>query len=177
MSKLTKFINHPKWFYKDAFRKYEPIISYNIKKINSSFETIKLPIHINIDSIEQNFVNTAANVTHNRLTYQILKLIGNTLQAKDQQLVLSNFPKLLKEKTNLSKYFPHIIIKNSFEISINPPTLPVENTVEIISTVQEASEQNLNNDIKLLAIPESLSARAKNIHARIQTKSLASGVL
>lgn len=167
MSKLSKFIEHPKWFYKDAFKRRKSIIIHNIENINRQFKNIGIPFQLDIDNIERKFVKSAVQLTHNQLSSRILQIVNNRLSGKTQQIGFASPLQVLRNQIDL----PNITIKHSFEISINPLMVQETNNLELISDSHKISDPDAMSNVKAnVVIPTNLPARAKKLYELITTE-------
>jgi hypothetical protein len=173
MSKLTKFINHPRWFFKDAFKKQEENIAVKIDNLNNHLNRVGIPSKLDIHSLEHKFINAAVRVAHhNLLSQQVIKLIIRS-QGLNQS---SDFPvlnQLNQVRQRLNQNIPHLLIKHSFEISINPNNRETEEVLisPEVNQAQHAEQIGaIKNQVSEInySIPSNWSARTKQFHKRLR---------
>ncbi len=116
MSKFDKFVNNPKLFFKDAFKKKEEKISASIYAVNGHFKKLRIPIHLDIQELEKSFVDSATSLSHdNKISRQIIKIIDPNQKPSKQtessssinfMIGKSQFERLYK-RFDLIKYKNH----------------------------------------------------------------------
>ncbi len=76
MSKLDKFINNPKLFFKDAFKNRQGEIANKLGFINKKLKDTGIPVQLDIQIIEQSFVTAAVTLLHaNKISYKAIGLL------------------------------------------------------------------------------------------------------
>lgn len=150
MSKLDKFIDQPRGFFKDAFKKRETKIAHQLDSINSQLKKIRFPLQLNIKTIEQNFVETAVTLSHT-----------NILSGKIVQII--NIERQYQKETQYSELSGLAVMRHRFKylfkhINSAPPNKQVG--------IKNQDLANLLN---------SLSPEAKAIYLQLKRKSRTGG--
>lgn len=150
MSKLDKFIDQPRWFFKDAFKKREAKIAHQLDSINNHLKKTRLPFQLNIKIIEQRFVDAAVTLSHtNKLSGKIVQII-NIERQYQKEIQYSELSELAIMRHRFKYLFKHFNSATSNEqISIK--------------------SQDLANSLN------SLSPEAKAIYLQLKRKSRAGG--
>ena len=168
MSKFNKFVDHPNWFFRDAFKKRESKVANKLKSINDQLKKIGIPVQLDIQIIEQSFVDAATKLSHdNRISQQIVKIVASG-RKNNIKLVNSETPVLQKLKSiNIGKFTPYITIKHSFEISISPSNPILKDVRGTENKVKDSNSHILSNVSTTAALentlPVTFPARAKQL--------------
>lgn len=177
MSKFNKFVNHPKWFFRDAFKKRELVVSSKLNYVNNYLKDFGIPIQLDLHIVENSFVNTAMRLSHdNRMGQQIVKLVLKSQKSNkiSESHELQQVSKKLK-RINISEYLPYIAIKHSFEVSVSPP----HHTLKDIKIGSSGDDEILNkplpdpsqNEAVKSTLPSNVSTRAKQLFSWIHASS------
>lgn len=176
MSKFNKFVNHPNWFFKDAFKKREHQIANKLDLVNDNLKKFGIPIQLDIQIIEQSFVKTAAKLSHNNIISQkIVKFIdtGRGSIKKLESPKLSVLQRL--NLINLNQLTPYITVKHSFEISLSPNNLNFKNVQSNTEHAEESSSKVISNNHTNIVIKNSLplafSDRTKQLFSRLSSSN------
>lgn len=170
MSKLTKFINHPRWFFKDTFKKQEENIAIKVDSLNAHLKRIGFSSQLDMHSLEHKFINSAVKVTHhNFLSQQVIRLITNS-QDFNQVFVFDAFGRI---KDLLNHNTPSLLIKHSIEISLSPIKQKAKE-IQVSSEINEAYHKGQDDLVESQfseidnSIPLNWSARTKQFHKRLR---------
>lgn len=120
MSKLDKFVDNPKLFFTDTFKNREAEIANKLGLINKNLKDTGIPVQLDIQIIEQSFVNAAVTLSYtNKISYKFIELLKVDRQFIKQTEIANHsesesiiFP--VKRFFNLVSY---IIAGESFEIN------------------------------------------------------------
>lgn len=171
MSKLTKFINHPKWFFQDAFKKRKKFLEKEIKKANKALTYIGVPFHIDVQILEDQVVNFAleinrrANLPDRVMGAAVLKSsLSLDKYLNDLSGHLQSISKAVKENT------PHIVFKTTFEVAVTPFNQNIKYVSSSVTTKEKSDNYNEADDKLIPAsinISDTLSPRAHNIYLKL----------
>lgn len=150
MSKFNKFIDQPRWFFKDAFKKRGGKIVKKLDSVNDNFKKVGIPIQFDLQIMEQSFVNAAVKLSHgNKLSHKIVWLISVEREYKKEKehANLSNVAIMRHHLGHLVKIFTH-----------------VPRDTQIISNNQD-----------MVSPFDKLSPQAKNIYLQLKHKTRSGG--
>lgn len=150
MSKIKKFAEHPEWFFRDAFKKREANIANKLISLNDQLKKIGIPIELNMQFIEQTFVNTAITLSYdNIISDQVIKLMGIEPHSR-KKIEYSKRQKIAYNGTRFRGLFKRF----------NPSVVNV---------------LDKSNDQELVVSLDKLSPEAKTIYFRLNYQVLNSG--
>lgn len=181
MSKLSKFINHPEWFFQDAFKKRKKFLEKEIKKANRLLNSIGIPAKLDVNIIEGQIVDAALQIYQKGDISSKITAVNNI---KNQIQIQKYFTGLTEKLQNLgqamAQHKPHIVFKTSFEVSINPSQKEIKYIDSTHSGVDRAHDKIESLELMINQVDDkddhtddvnqisnNLSPRAHNLYLKL----------
>ena len=189
MSKISKFIEHPEWFFADAFKRRKDFLEDEIDRLNKVLGIVGLPHQLDIVDVERKFIKVALFAYNQGNLSKHIVSVANFKNKIDPKTYAKNIIENLHQvKEGLIHNRPHILIKTTFEFAINPiqdnskylnlpkqslDSLNVKDAEQLKilngSDHDETSSDLMITDVGLssMNIPENLSVRQKYFYSKL----------
>lgn len=188
MSKLSKFIDHPEWFFADAFKRRKDFLEDEINRLNKLLGVVGLTHQLDIVDVERKFIQAALFAyEQGNLPEHIVAVINIKNKMQPKVYTKNIIESLNQVKVALTNNSPHIVFKTTFEVAINPvqnnqkylnlanssvDSLSVNESEQLkmlsgSTSTQEPSVIATNAVLNNINIPENLSGRQKYFYSKL----------
>lgn len=181
MSKLTKFVNHPKWFFQDALKKRRKFLEQEIKKANNLLNLIGIHEKFDINVLENQILDLALQAYQKgKISEKVMVMSNIRSQIQIQKHLSELTEQLQKISKAMGHNMPHVVFKTTFEMSINPPqqdiryvgsadsiVTKINNNSENLEVVSNQCGAEGNHSDYENHISDTLSPRAQNLYLKL----------